>query len=66
MVGFRGSVKRDTEAGSGMVLMPPSLTFILCSLRNQSRAKIVEKTHFRQTLAKYWGFAREHLWLFMH
>lgn len=29
MVGLLGSVRIDTELGSGMTLMPPSLTLIL-------------------------------------
>lgn len=53
MVGLFGSVKNATEVGSGTVLIPPSLTFILQNGVNgllQFRQEAL-RTHFKQMLA---------------
>ena len=52
-VGLRGSVRIETERVSGIVLIPPSLTFILHKEGVSDDCDQRLATYFRQTFAKY-------------
>jgi len=65
-VGICGSVRAVTEAGSGTVLIPPSLTFNLYVDGQHLTKSGVKLDDFKLMFAKYCCLGREHLMDFMH